>query len=250
MKVITLMNQKGGAGKSTVARALLSAADKNGYRSAFVDADQTGNLGSWAIEASKAGLWSEMVEAFQTLDANEVGEIVDELHEEGAVDLLIIDTAGDASRDHDAFASVADLILCPVLLSRSDLLTARGTANYLFRMKDRVGDPSMMPKFKVMLNKVGKSPSKGDLDLLERIQQVPLVGRDEENPTEMLELLPVALTEREAYKTMDSKGLLGRILEEHNNSAPKFRKNPKFMTDALAEATALLSVCMEQVGGK
>ena len=122
MLTITLMNQKGGAGKSTAARTLLSAADTRRLRCAFIDADQTGNLAGWAMRASQGGLWSPDIDAFQTIDAGEIDEIVDEVEVEGKTDLLVIDTAGDASRDHDIFAIVADLILCPILLSQSALV--------------------------------------------------------------------------------------------------------------------------------
>jgi len=96
---ISLMNQKGGAGKSTVARALLSAADGRGMRCAFIDADQTGNLANWAMRASENGLWSTCIDGYQSIDPDEVEEIVDEIEAEREVDLLIIDTAGDASRE-------------------------------------------------------------------------------------------------------------------------------------------------------
>ena len=249
MKVITLMNQKGGAGKSTVARALLSAADEAGIRSAFIDADQTGNLGSWAIQAASNNLWSNRIEAFQSVEADEVSDVIDELHSEGKVDLLILDTAGDASRDHDVFASVADLVLCPILLSRSDLLTARGTANYLYRMRGRVENTSLLPPFGVLLNRVGKNPTKGDLHLLEQVREHPLVGKDSETPVEKLNLLNAVLSEREAYKTMDGKGLLGQILRQHNASAPRFRQNPKYLTDAMKEVEGLLTACLKITGG-
>lgn len=83
MQTITLMNQKGGAGKSTLARALLSAGDYMGLRCAFIDADQTGNLARWAIRAAQGRLWSDSIDAYQTIDAGEIEEIVDEIEEEG-----------------------------------------------------------------------------------------------------------------------------------------------------------------------
>jgi len=250
MKTITLMNQKGGAGKSTVARALLSAADARGLRCAFIDADQTGNLAGWAMRASQSGMWSPRIDAYQTIEASEIEEIVDEIEEEGTTDLLVIDTAGDASRDHDIFAVVADLILCPILLSQSDLETARGTANYLYRMKDRADDPSLLPEFRIVLNRLTSRPSAGDAALIRMINATPLVGADLEHPSEMLNILPATLQEREAYKVMDRAGLLGGVLERHNETSAAFAKNPKHMLNAMAEADDLLTVCMGMMIGK
>ncbi|ATG38098.1 ATPase involved in chromosome partitioning (plasmid) [Phaeobacter piscinae] len=250
MFTITLMNQKGGAGKSTVARALLSAADNQGLKSAFIDADQTGNLANWAVRAAGKGYWSPNIDAYQTMDAEEVEEIVDELEEEGKVDLLILDTAGDASRDHDIFATVADLILCPILLTQSDVDTARGTANYIYRMKDRAEDPSLMPEFRILLNQLETRPSRGDSLLIQKVKEDPLVGPTDDNPVEVMKILSAVLLDREAFKTMDSKGLLGRTLERHNETAQAFRKNPKYMKEAIAETEKLLNACMAIGEGK
>ena len=249
MLTITLMNQKGGAGKSTVARALLSAGDARGLRCAFVDADQTGNLARWAGRASQGGLWSPAIDAYQTIDAGEIEEIVDEIEAEGKTDLLVVDTAGDASRDHDILVVVADLILCPILLSECDLDTACGTANYLFRMRARADDPALLPEFRIVLNRLPSRPSAGDAALIRKIHATPLVGADEHHAQERLSILPAPLQEREAYKMMDRMGLLGRILAQHNATALAFAKNPKHMLNTLTEVDALLSACLEIAGG-
>jgi len=250
MFTITLMNQKGGAGKSTAARALLSAADTKGLRPAFIDADQTGNLANWAKRAAEGDLWSPAIDAYQTIDAGEIEEIVDEIEDEGKTDLLVIDTAGDASRDHDVFAIVADLILCPILLSQSDLETARGTANFLYRMRERADDPSLLPAFRIVLNRLPTRPSAGDAALIRSIHATPLVGADNDHAQERLNILPATLQEREAYKMMDRMGLMGRILAQHNASADAFAKNPKHLLNALSEADALLAACFGIVEGK
>lgn len=216
-------------------------------RCAFIDADQTGNLAKWAMRAAEHGYWSDAIDAYQTIDAAEVAEIADEIAAEGNIDLLIIDTAGDASRDHDVFAIAADLILCPILLSHSDLETARGTANYVYRMKDRAEDPSQMPTFRILLNRVATRPSKGDRDLIAAIRSTPLVGPDEETPLEVLQILGAVLQEREAYKAMDRDGLLGQILARHAETAPTFAKNPKHLINALIEAEHLLAACFAVV---
>jgi len=242
---ISLMNQKGGAGKSTVARALLSAADGRGMRCAFIDADQTGNLASWAMRASENGLWSTRIDGYQSIDPDEVEEIFDEIEAEREVELLIIDTAGDASRDHDSIATVSDLVLCPILLSKSDLDTARGTANYLFRMRDRASDPALLPEFRIALNKVTPRATKGDAELIRTIHAHPLVGQSDDDPVEHMKILPATLQKREAYRTMDFEGLLGRKLARLNETTQAFLRNPKHLTDAIAEADAVLDACLQ-----
>jgi len=166
------------------------------------------------------------------------------------VDLLVIDTAGDASRDHDVFAIVADLILCPILLSQSDLETALGTANFLFRMKGRASDPALLPEFRVALNRLSSRASKGDAELIRTIHSTPLVGADEDHPEKILKILPAVLQEREAYKTMDRDGLLGRVLARHNERSQAFVQNPKHIVNALNEAEEFLMVCMNITPGR
>lgn len=115
----------------------------------------------------------------------------------------MINTAGDASRGHDAFATLADLVLCPILLSQSDLETAVGTANFLFRMKGRASDPALLPEFRVVLNRLPSRASKGDAELIRTIHSTPLVGTNQDHPEEVLQILPAVLQELEAHKGMD-----------------------------------------------
>jgi chromosome partitioning protein len=48
MKMLLLASQKGGAGKSTLARAFAVAALRNGLRTALIDADPQGSVKKWA----------------------------------------------------------------------------------------------------------------------------------------------------------------------------------------------------------
>ena len=249
VQTITLMNQKGGAGKSTAARALLSAADVRGLRCAFIDADQTGNISNWAMRASAAGLWSSGIDVYQTIDAGEVADIAEEIEEDGGVNLLVIDTAGDVNLDHDVFAIVANLILRPILLSQSDLETAVGTANFLFRMRGRASDPALLPEFRVALNRLPSRALKGDAELIRTIHSNPLVGIDEDHPEEILRILPAVLHQREAYKTMDRDGLLCRVLARHNETSQAFAQNPRYIVNTLVEAEAFLMACMNITRG-
>lgn len=55
MKVISIINQKGGVGKSTTALALGSGLSLKGYRTLFIDLDAQGNL-TYALGADNGGL--------------------------------------------------------------------------------------------------------------------------------------------------------------------------------------------------
>ena len=60
---------------------------------------------------------------------------------------------------HDEVVLVSDLVLCPIQPSPSDLETALGTANWMFRLRARVNSPDDLPPFRVLLNAVGPRPT-------------------------------------------------------------------------------------------
>ena len=48
MKIVAIISQKGGAGKTTLAVHLAAAAAKAGYRTAVIDLDPQGTAASWS----------------------------------------------------------------------------------------------------------------------------------------------------------------------------------------------------------
>ena len=245
MRVITLINQKGGAGKSTLARGLLSAADARGIRAGFLDTDKTENLVQWAGRAAAAGNWLDGIEGFKTLNAEEARDTVLDLDEEGEIDLFVVDTPGDASALHDLLASVSDLILCPIQPSTSDLATAIGTANWMYRMRARVDDPAQLPPFRAVINRVGTNPTKTEARVLLYARSTKLVGDGEAPPVEKLRILPRYIQSRDAYRRMDEEGLLGRVIAAEQARKERFFKNPKHLREALAEMDEFLSLCLD-----
>lgn len=250
MRVITLINQKGGAGKSTLARGLLSAADARGIRAGFLDTDKTENLVQWARRAAAAGNWSEQIEGFQTLNAQEARDTVLDLDEEGQFDLLIVDTPGDASELHDLLATVSDLVLCPIQPSTSDLSTAIGTANWMYRMRARVDDPDALPPFRAVINRVGTHPTKTESRVMIYARTTRLVGDGESPPAEKLRIFPRYVQQRDAYRRMDEEGLLGRVIRADQARKEKFFKNPKHLRDALAEMDEFLTLSIDIMEAK
>ena len=244
MHVITLINQKGGAGKSTLARGLLSAAEARGVRAGFLDTDKTENLVQWAGRAAAAGNWSDNIAGYKTLNAEEARDTVLDLDEEGEIDLFVVDTPGDATQLHDLLATVSDLILCPIQPSTSDLATAIGTANWMYRMRARVEDPGQLPAFRAAINRVGTKPTKTEARVMIYARTNRLVGDGESPPAEKLRILPRYVQQRDAYRRMDEEGLLSRIIRADQARKEQFFKNPKHLRDALAEMNEFLSLCL------
>ena len=244
MRVITLINQKGGAGKSTIARGLLSAAEARGIKAGFLDTDKTENLVQWAGRAAAADNWAEDIAGFKTLNPEEARDIVLDLDEEGDIDLFIVDTPGDASELHDLLATVSDLVLCPIQPSTSDLSTAIGTANWMYRMRARVDDPSQLPSFRAAINRVGSKPTKTEARVMLYARANKLVGDGAAPPEEKLRILPRYIQQRDAYRRMDEEGLLGRMISSDQRRKEQFFKNPKHLRDALAEMDEFLSLCL------
>lgn len=244
MQVITLINQKGGAGKSTIARGLLSAASARGISCGFLDTDKTENLVQWAGRATASGNWSQQVQAFKTLNSEEARDIVLDLEEEGDIDLFIVDTPGAATTLHDQLATVSDLILCPIQPSTSDLATAIGTANWMYRMRSRVSDPRDLPTFRAAVNRVGSKPTKTEARVMLHARANKLVGDGEGPAAEKLTFVPQYIQQRDAYRRMDEEGLLDQMIRAEKTRKEQFFRNPKHLQNALNEMSDFLDLCL------
>lgn len=114
MKVLTVANRKGGAGKSTCAAHLAIEAVKRGYKVILIDMDPQKTLEMW---------WQKREEENPYLidtTADELVNVVEKLKAQ-AFDLCIVDTPGDASQNAIAGIKAADLVLIPSKPTAPDL---------------------------------------------------------------------------------------------------------------------------------
>lgn len=105
MKVITVAMQKGGVGKSTLARSLAVAAVQDGLSVLIVDMDAQQSVSQWA-ERRQADM---PVVVFST--ENELPRKLAQAKD--VADLVIIDTPPARSTEAPAAVEVADLVLIP-----------------------------------------------------------------------------------------------------------------------------------------
>jgi len=124
-KVITIAQQKGGAGKTTVAAHLAVALAQKGNRVAILDIDPQGSLSHWHSIREKrfgegyTGLTHVAVSGWR------VGSEVSRMRKEA--DFIIIDSPPHTETEARTAIRAADLIIIPVQPSPTDLWATKPT---------------------------------------------------------------------------------------------------------------------------
>lgn len=114
MKTISVLSQKGGAGKTTIAINLAGAAEAEGLRTAIIDLDPQASAKAWHDHRQKEG------PVVISAQAARLQEVLTTAEDHGA-GLCIIDTAPHSETAALAAAKAANLILIPCRASYIDL---------------------------------------------------------------------------------------------------------------------------------
>ncbi|MBK4216071.1 ParA family protein [Paracoccus caeni] len=131
-KIITVAQQKGGSGKTTVAVNLAVALHQRGHSVALVDTDPQGSMGRWFIERMQAQGEDEAMD-FSTSSAWGASYESEKLKKR--FDYVIIDTPPKIDSDLRPALRVADLVLVPVATSHVDLWATEGVLDLARREK-------------------------------------------------------------------------------------------------------------------
>lgn len=132
-KVITVAQQKGGSGKTTLAINLAVEFARQGQRVALLDTDPQGSLGRWfltrrtamgdpGLELSTASAWGVSYECEKLRKVT---------------DLVIVDTPPKVDADLRPALREADLVLIPVATSQVDLWATDGVLDLIARENRR-----------------------------------------------------------------------------------------------------------------
>lgn len=114
MKIIAIISQKGGAGKTTLAVHLATAAASAGHATAIIDLDPQATAASWGDRRATGA--PEVISG----QAARLPALVKVARENGA-DFLVLDTAPNADQVVSLAARAADLVLIPCRPAAFDL---------------------------------------------------------------------------------------------------------------------------------
>ena len=120
MHTIALISRKGGAGKTTLACALVVAAARAGHSTLLVDLDPQGSGAIWH------GLRQPPTPVFTRTAHDRLTRVLRAAAKTGA-NLAVIDTAPDTDAGTRAAARAADVILIPCRPAAADLSAIRAT---------------------------------------------------------------------------------------------------------------------------
>jgi chromosome partitioning protein len=148
-KVVTVAQQKGGSGKTTVAANLAVEFRRRGLRVALLDTDPQGSLGRWFL--SRRERLGEAGMEFSTASAWGVGYECEKLRKQA--DVVIVDTPPKVDADLRPALREADLVLVPVAASMVDLWATDGVFDLIGRERRRAV---------IVLNRVKSGTRLGD----------------------------------------------------------------------------------------
>ncbi|MEO1678822.1 MAG: ParA family partition ATPase [Pseudomonadota bacterium] len=131
-KVLTVAQQKGGSGKTTLAVHLAVHFLRSGRSVALLDTDPQGSLGRWFMARVERTVGAPEME-FSTATAWGVGYEVGKLKRDH--DLVIVDTPPKADSDLRPALREADLVLVPVSASALDLWATESVLDLVDRTR-------------------------------------------------------------------------------------------------------------------
>ena len=142
--IISVINLKGGSGKTTTAMALATAAARHNRNVSVLDTDPQGDATTWAGDAEDAGETLPF-----TVDSANIGKLK-RLRKTMADDELVIIDCPPAGNVVDVACDVADFVIVPATQGPFELSHALETAESL----DAAGKPYALLLLKVENNKL------------------------------------------------------------------------------------------------
>lgn len=195
MKIIAIISQKGGSGKTTVAVHLAVCAERAGQVAAIIDLDPQASAFEWASRRE-----SESPEVIKA-KPEQLASLLKQAQENG-LDFAIIDTAPHSDKAAIIAAGLADLILIPCRPAAFDVAAIPTTLQILKLAKTE-------DKAVILLNAV---PPQGK------------IGEEAaEGLSSLANVLPIRLVHRAAYSHAVNDGRSVEEFEPNGKAADEIR---------------------------
>lgn len=193
MRVATIIQTKGGSGKTTLAMAIASGGIARGRRVLLLDADRNPQALEWPQRFEQAD-WETVKKMGwpETLEIDRAPASIEDLYErlnqaeEAGVDLVVIDTRPGTHEDTEDLAYAADLVLIPARPSQMDYQLVQDAFVWMHRLKEAIAETDPFPKIRTVVTDApaavveavkpdGKTDglSKRDYDILAQLIELP-----------------------------------------------------------------------------
>lgn len=225
-KVITIAQQKGGAGKTTVATHLAVAMQQKGRRVALIDIDPQGSLGYWhRIREQRFGEGYTGL-SFTSVSGWRVASEVARLRKNH--DYIIIDSPPHTETEARTAIRAADMLIVPVQPSPTDLWATKATLD--------LAKAERIP-VKVLLNRV---PANSRLTS-SITSELPILadtafGNRVIFAASLLEGRTCTELEPNCQASMEVKSLVREVLKEMEKEDPAATSTAKTKSKELADA--------------
>jgi chromosome partitioning protein len=229
MRVVAAVARKGGSGKSTLVKALASAALAGGKTVLMIDTDPQADLAVWFGRAKASGMAPGDVRFLTVSSTTQLDAAIDEAYQGGKTDFVFIDTAGQGGAWADQIAMMSDYLVTPVVATLTDFAVGTQTVDWFKGLHSRVERPEDLPPHRVVITNFPSKPSKRELALLHQ-------------SAGMFPVINNVVQRRNAYHEMDARGFLGEILRSiQDDPNPLQRSQARNYLEALVEATDVLN---------
>lgn len=225
MKVIAIMSRKGGAGKTSLGRALVSAAMSRGKRCLVLDADPQFEYVRWAQRLKINDPLFQIEPLKMTKD---LSDLIETAYENDTADYVVIDTKGADGAWADDVAAESDAIIVPMKIGGGDLEITRDTYNWYVGLRTRTDNPETLPSFQVILSDWPAKPSKTETSI-------------EEQAIKLFPVMNDYFVKRKQHVDASEHGFLHQIAKQRRESRnPLLRHHAKLYDEAVEEAGAIL----------
>ena len=230
MKIISFINFKGGAGKTTALSVVASALLARGRTVALFESDENAPLGTWRNHARRSGTWDEACAIFPAGDL-ELFERSAGAAEKAGFEFGLVDTHGGGSELNSTVVASSALAIIPTAITSYDVNASVTTVEFIVDLIEReeLGQSVIVALLVTKLPHTLNKSREGDL---RSIQDFPL--------------FQTMLRDRDALTGMLRSGMLHLTLEKRRAESAIMATH---FRSAMREAERLVDEVLEVVEG-